>query len=171
MKKKILKYILTDMKEKRIPLTKINIQKILFFLKETNIPITYKFELYLYGPFSFELKNDLYDMTMLKELIYNNDNKSEYMITDKMKIEQHIDEDILKAISDKINSFKKVVQQDGFSFDSMEIVGTIIYCIRALEKVHRKVNAKNVLMQFKIWKNKKYQDEEIKKCFNEFNQF
>jgi uncharacterized protein YwgA len=50
MKKALLKHVLSLMEQKSIPLTKINIQKIVHFLKETGTPLTYKFEPYNYGP-------------------------------------------------------------------------------------------------------------------------
>ena len=166
MKKEVLKHVLTDMKAKEIPLTKINIQKTLFFLKEIDMPITYRFELYLYGPFSFELKDDLNDMETSKELKYVN--KMEYEITNKMKKEP-IDNSILKEISNKIDSFKKAVGNK-FSFENMEIAGTIIYCINALKAINREANEENVLKQFKIWKGKKYSKankiKEIKEAFH-----
>ena len=45
------------------------VQKSCFFLqKMLNVPLGYDFELYLHGPYSFELKDDLEDMLFMEEL-------------------------------------------------------------------------------------------------------
>ena len=40
----------------------------LFLQKMLNVPLGYDFELYLHGPYSFELKDDLEDMLFMEEL-------------------------------------------------------------------------------------------------------
>ena len=162
MKKEILKHTLKQMEDKKIPLTKINIQKIVFFLKETNIPINYKFQPYLYGPYSSDLAGDLKSMEICDELIICNNN-SGYEIKD-IKTES-IKDVMLENISKKIDNFKKALNDD-FSFDSMEISGTLIYCIRALQNVEREVSEKAVLKEFKNSKGTKYPDINIKSAYS-----
>ncbi len=164
MKKEILKYTLKQMEDKKIPLTKINIQKIVFFLKEVNIPINYKFEPYLYGPYSSDLASDLKYMERWDEIIFNNDNNSGYELKDNIKLES-IDDMLINNISDRLDSFKEALKND-FSFDSMEISGTVIYCIRALQNFGREVSENAVLKEFKNWKGTRYPDIKIKMAYS-----
>lgn len=40
-------------------LGKIQLQKLVYFLQETGVPLDYEFEIYHYGPFSFELSDQM----------------------------------------------------------------------------------------------------------------
>ncbi len=160
MKKEILRHVLKKMEQKNIPLTKITIQKIVFFLKNINIPIKYRFEPYLYGPYSSELQAELSYMELWDEVIY--DNKSGYETIGEIQLEPI---DYEQKISDKLDGFQEAVD-DNFSFNSMEKAGTVIYCIKALEGADREVSENSVLEQFKNWKGIKYSDKEIKEAFH-----
>jgi uncharacterized protein YwgA len=46
-------------------LGKIQLQKLVYFLQETGVPLNYKFEIYHYGPYSFELADDMSSLDSL----------------------------------------------------------------------------------------------------------
>ncbi|EIM62084.1 hypothetical protein [Desulfobacter postgatei] len=165
MKKALLKHVLSLMKQKRIPLTKINIQKIVHFLKETGTPLTYKFEPYNYGPYSSELKVELGGLLLWEELSVNG---NEYIINDTFKLDEDIDQGTVDSISDRLDAFKKAVNGD-FSFDSMEITGTVIYCNQALKNVGILPNEQEVLKEFKNWKGQRYADERITRAYSQIS--
>lgn len=158
MLENILKIILKKLKENEIPLTKINIQKIVYFLREVGIPIQYKYEPYIYGPYSSELKSDLRAMEIMGDLSLDNSNTYYF---DSIQSEG-IDEDIINRIGQKICQYKNALGND-FTFDSMEKSGTIIYCIKALENVGVVADEENIISEFKNWKGNKYKDKEISK--------
>lgn len=165
MKKTLLKHVLSLMNQKSIPLTKINIQKIVHFLKETGIPLNYKFEPYNYGPYSTELKVELGGLLMWEELSQNG---NRYMINGNLKLNDDIDQKTINTISDRLDAFKNAINED-FSFDSMEITGTIIYCHQALNNIGIPPNEDNVLNEFKNWKGQRYDDERIKKAYSQIS--
>jgi uncharacterized protein YwgA len=146
------------MDEKNIELTKINIQKLVYFLRETNIPVTYKFAPYIYGPYSSELKSDIEDLLMWENITLQG---NKYKVQNIPKD----DSSFYSKISEKIESFKTALNND-FSFDNMEISGTLIYCYKALKKAQEKPNEGNVLKEFKNWKGNKYTDAKINQIFS-----
>ena len=162
MKKALLKHVLSLMKQKSIPLTKINIQKIVHFLKETGTPLTYKFEPYNYGPYSSELKVELGGLLLWDELSAIGNG---YTINNTFKLDEDIDQGTVDSISDRLDAFKKAVNGD-FSFDSMEITGTIIYCNQALKNVGIQPNEQEVLKEFKNWKGQRYDDNRITRAYS-----
>ena len=157
MKKDNLKLALKIMTEKGIPLTKINIQKIVFFLKYSNMPIGYHFEPYLYGPYSFELQTELDDMVLWGEIKKNGKN---YDISDT-NIDDDVSNKTLKeGMEERIEQFIDAVNQN-YSFEKMELAGTVIYCINALESIDLDTSKDSVIEEFKKWKHEKYSDKEI----------
>jgi len=46
-------------------LGKIQLQKLVYFLQETGVPLGYKFEIYHYGPYSFELSDQVSSLDSL----------------------------------------------------------------------------------------------------------
>lgn len=165
MKKELLKHVLSLMKQKSIPLTKINIQKLVHFLKETGIPLGYKFEPYNYGPYSSELKVDLGSMVLWEEL---SSVENRYSINNNFTLDDKVDRDTVNAVSAKLDAFKKAVNGD-FSFDSMEITGTVVYCNQALKNVGIYPDEHEVLNEFKSWKGQRYDDIRIKKAYSQIS--
>jgi uncharacterized protein YwgA len=47
---------------------KIQLQKLVYFLQETGLPLNYSFEIYLYGPFSHQLARDIGTLDSLEVL-------------------------------------------------------------------------------------------------------
>lgn len=158
MKKKILKQCLLVMNEKDIKLTKINIQKLIYFLRETGIPATYKYAPYIYGPYSAELKSDLDDLAMWGDISLI---ENEYRI---VKLEKEEDS-FLPEISNKIKNLKNALDSD-FSFETMEISGTLIYCYKSLKKAQENTDNENIFNEFKSWKGDKYKDSKITDIFS-----
>ncbi len=149
------------MKQKEIPLTKINIQKIVHFLKEVGVPLRYKFEPYIYGPYSSELKIELEDLVLWDDLELKGNS---YQLTNNIQLNNEIGD--IDTVSDKLDAFSKAVAND-FSFDSMEITGTVIYCHQALKNVGLKADELTVLNEFKNWKGSRYSDDAIKKAYTQ----
>lgn len=164
MRKDLLIYILKKMQSLAIPLEKINIQKMIFFLRETGLPVNYKYEPYLFGPYSTELKFDLMDLELWGHIVSNED--SEYIYnSSETNIESIIDKSIQAKIDHKIGQYTSAIN-NSYTFDNMEVSGTVVYCIRALEKLGLKTDKNSVLKEFKNWKGNKYPDATIGKMYD-----
>lgn len=150
------------MNSKSIPLQKITIQKVIYYLKEVGVPLKYKYEPYIYGPYSSELKADLRNMILWDELkIYNNNN---YDLNDKFELTD-IGNEYLDNLSSQLDKFSNAINND-FSFDSMEVNGTVIYCHQALKNIGLSPTEDQVLKEFKNWKGDRYTDDEIKSAYS-----
>ena len=52
-----------------------------------------------------------------------------------------------------------------FSFDNLELFGTVLYCIRALQENGMELNLKKVIQKFQAWKGAKYSDTNIENAY------
>ena len=123
------------MKEKSYSFGKTILQKEIFLLQELyTVPCGYKFELYTYGPFSSELLNDLDYVTALNGVNVTYWGPYGYQIDpgDSNSNLREMDLIFLETFNDKIN---KVIDEFGkFSAKELELISTIIYCDRNVEK-------------------------------------
>ena len=154
--------VISYLKNKNIPLQKIVIQKIFFFLKESGFALSYSFEPYKYGPFSEELSEDLETLESEKKIAIN-----------KTTVELYVD-NIATPLSANtkafINSFVDLVANN-YDFDNIEIYGTVFYCIRSLEEALDLVTEDTVLEQFKGWKGSKYREDRVLNAFKSIINF
>ena len=159
-KRDVLKLVLDAMQRQGIELTKINIQKIVFFLKDVGIPVYFRYEVYLYGPYSHELQKELNDMVLWGEL--EKEDRSKYKI--KLDSTDRVDTELIEKINKSIKDFSEIVDSN-FSFDNVEIAGTLLYCIRALQNYDIEPTMENVIEEFKKWKGNKYSTDRVEKIF------
>lgn len=141
--------------KKNIPLGKIVLQKIVYFLKDRGVPFSYSFRPFTYGPYSSSLSHALESLCFWD---YLEERGNEYAIRDLPTPAP--DEDLTPRITAAIDTFASMV--DGqYDFKTMEIFGTVISCRRALEEVGEEVTPDSVLAEFKAWKADKYDDDRI----------
>jgi hypothetical protein len=91
-----------------------------------------------------------------------------YSINENFKLDENIDQNTVDTIIAKLDAFKNAVNGD-FSFDSMEITGTVIYCNQALKNVGIRPDEHEVLNEFKNWKGQRYDDERITKAYSQIS--
>lgn len=155
----IFKHVLAWMREKNIETSKIAIQKTLFFLKECGIPMRFEFDAYTYGPFSKQI------MDAAKELEYAGEitvSHSDYKLTSSFS--NTLPEKEKKNLDKKLDKFTSLINGD-FSFDNLELFGTVLYCIRALQENGMESNLKKVIQEFKAWKGTRYSDNNIENAY------
>lgn len=156
LNKEILKYVIDQLGEKDS--SKIAVQKVIFFLREIGIPITYTFGPYAYGPYSKELNNDADELIFWEELVsYNNG----YKKGEKFSI--NLPKWLRDSISEKIEEIRSVIED--FSFDSLELFGTVFYCIRSLQEIYINPSFEKVQEEFKAWKGNKYLSNRIQQAY------
>lgn len=162
LNKEILKYVIDQLeKEKKTSLSKIAIQKLIFFLREAGIPVTYDFEFYSYGPYSKGLNNDADELIFWSELKWDKDG---YKKGEKFKVTLAIE--LKDEINKKIEELKSLADYNFNDFDSMELLGIIFYCIRALQEVGIDPNFENVQKEFIAWKGNKYSKEKLQQVYD-----
>ena len=159
LNKEILKYVILKLAEEEIPPARIVVQKIMFYFKESGVPISYSYAPYAYGPYSKELGSDANELVLLDQLESNG-----FKYSVGQKFSYNLTEDYKVFIDKKINEFKSHV--DNYSFNFMELFGTTLYCIRSLEEMGTEPNEEKVLSEFKTWKGNKYSEKSVIKMFN-----
>ncbi len=155
----VLKNIITILKKKDIKLSKILIQKVIFFIKELypNHGFGYRFEMYKYGPYSHELSSDL-DILKIQgeidikgnEILINNDND----VIDNDRLTSFVANTLLPLF------------KDNDDFNTIELLGTVLYCIKALQENGLELNKESVIQEVKGWKGTKYDDTDIGEAHN-----
>ena len=159
LNKEILKYIISKLAKKKIQIARIVVQKIMFYLKESGVPISYSYAPYAYGPYSKELGGDANELVLLDQL-----GTSGFEYSKGQKFSDDLTEDYKEIINKKISEV--ISHVDDFSFSSMELFGTTLYCIRSLEEMGIKPNEEKVVSEFKAWKGNRYNDQDVIKMFN-----
>jgi uncharacterized protein YwgA len=131
------------------------VQKLAFFLRETDVPLTYYFEPQAYGPYSRELANDV------DELVFWNELESKgYLYEKGVSFSYELASELRELLEERTENFKTLVN-DNFAFDSIELFGTVLYCIRTLQEMGITPSFQEVLKEFKAWKGEKYSEEKI----------
>lgn len=157
LNKEILKYVISKLIDKQIPPVKIVVQKLLFFLRESGVPISYNYGPYAYGPYSKKLGIDADELVFSSQLEISG---FEYRKGDNFSC--NLNKTYQDLIDNKIEEFISLVEDD-FRFTSMELFGTTLYCIRLLEETGSILNYENIIQEFKSWKGNKYPEEGVKK--------
>ena len=162
LNKEIFKATLNCLSEKRYELTKILLHKVTYFLKESGIPITYRFTPYTYGPFSFDLMNEMNEMVFWEEIEV--DGKKSFKITSS--IEPAVSSALKVKIEIKIKEFFALIDEDT-TFGNLELYGTAIYCYKALLEVNDAVDYGDFHDEFTSWKGReKYLEKDIRRVYS-----
>jgi uncharacterized protein YwgA len=154
--------ILNYLKKKNISVSKIVLQKLIFFMKESGFRFSYSFEPYKYGPFSENLSEDI-DMLKVDEKISINKANLELVNIDTGI---SLQDEAIKFI----NKFDEMLDGD-YDFSNIELYGTVFYCIRSLEESTDPIDKDTVLKQFKGWKGNKFSDDSVFKALSDVLEF
>jgi uncharacterized protein YwgA len=155
----ILKYVLKWLKDKNITPSKIALQKILFFLKERGIPLRYEFEAYAYGPFSKEVMFAADYLATQKGICVG---RTDYELLPNFTCS--LPENLQHELDQHLSIFSDLIDSE-FRFDRLELVGTILYCIRSLQEHGMSVSQPEVTKEFKAWKGNKFKQAEIENAY------
>ncbi|UQZ90398.1 hypothetical protein C4J81_14760 [Deltaproteobacteria bacterium Smac51] len=128
------------------------LHKFLFFMDFMGLPTGLRFEPYTYGPFSFDLANNLDFMCLSGEISFTGNN---YNTITEVK-----DLNFCQVITDYYDRFVQSVGE--LSFSALECVGTLLYCVLALKKSGGGLGDGQIIEEFKKWKGDKYTDDTIR---------
>jgi len=124
------------------------------------LPIKFRFEPYIYGPFSIDLAMELDEMVFWDELSQTG---SRYSIK---KVESpDFSKPIKEKISNKLNCLEKILDKK-FDFNNLELASTVLFVIRALEASNEKVDRVSVVKEVQDWKGNKFIKDEIISVYN-----
>lgn len=155
----IFKHVLAWMRDKNIETSKIAIQKTLFFLKECGIPMRFEFDAYTYGPFSKQIMDAAKELEYAEKItISHSDYELASSFTDTLPEKEKTN------LDEKLNKFTDLINRD-FSFDNMELFGTVLYCIRALQENGMEPDSNDVIQEFQAWKGTRYSDKNIENAY------
>ena len=155
----IFKHVLAWMFEKNISTSKIAIQKTLFFLKESGISMRFDFDAYIYGPFSKQIMDAAKELEYAGEItVSHSDYNLASSFSDTLPEKEKIN------LDEKLDKFTSLINKD-FSFDNLELFGTILYCIRALQENGMKPDPNDVIQEFQAWKRTRYSDKNIENAY------
>lgn len=153
--KEVLKHVISWLKDRNITPTKIGVQKFIFFLQEKKVVPDYNFEPYAYGPFSTQVREAAGELEEGGEIEvrfteYSPIDSFQDTLTDKEK----------QRIDGHLEEFVKILGGNT-SFSNLEVYGTVLYCIRALEENGLPIDEATLREEFKEWKGEKYSDNAI----------
>ena len=161
--KSVLAYAINLLDKNNLPLSKIVIHKFLYFCSFNNIPVCHKFEPYTYGPFSFDLANNIAEMDFWGEIEESKNNIS------IINIDQYsIPRSLQHAIEEALDIFVKIAKND-YSFDNMELIGTIFFCVDALRVSNKAINIDMIISSYKEWKGEKHSIDKVRRYIDHIN--
>jgi len=158
--REIVKYVIGRLESLGKKTDKIVVQKLVFYLAETGVPIGYTFEPHLYGPYSQELSDDASDLSFWEQI---EEDYGKYRKGTRFNVT--LPEKLEKRTQRGIDGFLQVVGGD-LSFNSMELFGTVLYCIKALEENGMDTNLESVLEEFEEWKGDKYDEDQVGEMYH-----
>lgn len=154
----VFKHVLNWLTKNRQKTSKIALQKLLFFLQEKGERLGYNFEPYIYGPFS---KKVMRTASKLQEQNCISVDSTEYVIRGELSF--NLDSSEKERLDCFLDGFNKILEGN-FSFENLELYGTTLYCMKALEENGQSTDESAVLDEFKAWKRSKYADDQIKEA-------
>lgn len=160
----VFKHVMAWLEAQGAEISKISVQKFLFFLQEKGEPLRYSFEPYTYGPFSKQVMEDADNLRRANEIVISERNYAKgegftdsLLDNRKVEIDQHLDRFSLML-------------NNNFTFNNLEVFGTTLYCLRALQESDLTVNRDSVVEEFKEWKGQKYSEELIIDAYEKLSQ-
>lgn len=138
----LLVFISKIMKHKEYKLGKTSLQKIIYLLKTVcELPISYSYDFYIYGPYSAEVESDLEYLNSIEILNVSFEDYGNYRgfnITPNKKTER-----IMEKAEDFISTYRKIIEGLIESYGDktareLELIGTIVYLLKE-EKIDQEL--------------------------------
>lgn len=149
-----------------IPPGKIKLQKLVFFLERLGIPLDYRFEMYHYGPYSFELAENLDTLNTLKVLdIQPQIDGYGYSINASKYFQEFLDRK-----SDSLKDYESIIDFVIENFASkdaskIELLATIHFVEEILNR--RNVTDRKIVVEKVKGLKPKFTSDEIEKAYEE----
>jgi uncharacterized protein YwgA len=164
----VIGILIKELRAKNESAGKIQLQKLIYFLKYLGVKIPYGYVVAKYGPYSSELSKKL------NEMEFNDYIKSIHNYNYEIS-SQNFEEKFYSLESDSkynnvITQFNRVFNVlPSLEFDDIELYSTVHYCYNSLKVVKDSVSIEEVTQEVKKWKDDKFSDEEIKNAFDKLS--
>lgn len=157
--KALIKHVLVWIETNNLPTSKIAVQKAIFYLQEKGVIQGYNFEPYSYGPFCRQIMETATEMHQTKELIVERT-----FYKPGSEFHDNINEKQKEDVDKHLEQFVRLLDSD-FSFDNLELFGTVLYCLKALQENDLPLDEDILIKEFKAWKGNKYADKSISNVY------
>jgi uncharacterized protein YwgA len=144
-------------------LGKTQVQKLVYFVQDCGVPLEYKYEIYHYGPYSFELAHDLGSLDSLGVLNVDSDRSgfgfdiSAGKFADKFKLEPKY----LKKV-------EKVIEQFGLNTPAqLEVKATIHFVHSVIKKRISSGRTKTEVIHKVRALKPRFTDDFVKRCYSD----
>lgn len=152
----LIKAAINYLEKNNLEPSKIAVQKIIYFLKEKSAAVPFEFEPFSYGPFSRELSFTADDLCTNQEIMIT---RRHYKKGPEFSLD--MPEEDLNKLNRLMHEFNTLVNEN-FSFDNLELYGTVIYCFQTLKDfVEGMPTVDEVIQEVKTWKGNKFSDQTI----------
>jgi uncharacterized protein YwgA len=143
------------------PLGKTQLQKLVYFLQRAGVPLNYTFEIYHYGPYSFELSQEMSSLDSLGVLSIESEPGGYGFDIRLGKFAERF------TLDDKYRrKFDKVLDQFGTSTAAQLEVMATIHFVNAVMKKRSQNTTPAVIKQVKALKPR-FNDHFIKGCYSD----
>jgi len=161
--KSIFRHVLAWLKNNNKPTSKIAMQKTLFYLQEKGTPLRLDFEPYSYGPFSRQIMETATELQKAGVILVG---KTEY--TPALEDADPLSETECRKIDAHLERFS-ALHGDDFSFGTLELYGTVLYCIQALKEIGGEADTDSVLQEVRAWKGSKFPEQAITSAYKDLS--
>ena len=155
--------------EKRLDLGKIQFQKLVYFLQEKGTTLKYDYEIHHYGPYCFELANDLDLLNSLEILDVSPDQKGYgYHISRGRLADNFSEKDDHLATSHNTDLEFVINNFAGCDPAEIELKATIHYVNKIMKDNGSGISRDDVLRKTRELKPK-FSQGYVEKCYDELN--
>jgi uncharacterized protein len=147
-------------------LGKTQVQKLVYFAQKAGVPLEYRYEIYHYGPYSFELSHDLSSLDGLGVLNIQND-PSGYgfdVSVGKFAERFRLDQKYQKKIDKVVNTFATNTPAQ------LEVKATIHFVKSVLQKKTVATKIRPEVIQKVHALKPRFSQDFIKKCYSDLQQ-
>lgn len=165
----VIGILIKELSKKNKEAGKIQLQKLIYFLKSLGVKIPYGYVVAKYGPYSAELSKKLDEMEFndyIKSI-----NNYNYEIPSSTLEEKLVTLQSESKYNNVISQFNKVVGVlPSLEFDDVELYSTVHYCYNSLRLIKDSISIDDVISEVKKWKDDKFGDEEIKAAYEKLEE-
>lgn len=155
--------IVALVKNAQARLGKTQVQKLVYFAQDSGVPLNYKYEIYHYGPYSFELSNDLSSLDSLGVLNVESDPRgfgfdiSVGKFAEKFKLEPKYQKKV-----------EKVIEQLGLNTPAqLEVKATIHFVHSVIKKKASAGKAKSEVIQKVRALKPRFTEDFVRSCYSD----
>jgi uncharacterized protein YwgA len=140
------------------------LQKLVYFCKEAGVPVRAGYRLYIYGPYSVEVAEDMSE-AIAKEIIKLNDDGMGFAPGTTC-------ERFCAAHAESLDAYREKIEEvlrrlGGFTPMRLELYATVHFIAAALQEIDESAGEDRVLEEVLAAKGDKFSPEQVKKAYHD----